>query len=406
MKLFVIAGEPSGDRLGGALMAGLRELRPDIGFQGIGGPAMEAEGLVSRFPMDELTLMGLAEVVPELPRILRRIDETARAIVEAAPDAVVTIDSPDFCLRVLARARRLRPDLATAHYVAPTVWAWRKGRARKMARHVEHVLALFPFEPPLMQAAGMSCDFVGHPVVSEPVASEDEARAFRARHGIAPDAPLVLALPGSRRGEIARLGPVIGAVLHRVLAARPGARVVVPSVASRAAEVRAICAGWPGAPVVLDAADTPAAERAAAFAAADAALAVSGTVTLELAAAGVPTVAIYDFAPLSRFVAYMLRKLGTLRSVVLVNLVAESDTVPEFVMYRCKPDLIAPAFAGVLDDPALRAAQRRAMALTMERLGRGDDAPGLRAARSVLGWLAARQGSGGGEAEPDAAPLP
>ncbi len=172
MKLFLIAGEPSGDNLGAALMAGLRELAPGMGFLGVGGPAMQAEGLESRFPMEELSVMGIWEVLPKYRALKARIAETAQAIAETKPDALITIDSPDFCLRVARQARALNPDLRTIHYVAPSVWAWRAGRAKKMAQVIDHVLAILPFEPPLMRAAGMTCDFVGHPIVAEPVAGE------------------------------------------------------------------------------------------------------------------------------------------------------------------------------------------------------------------------------------------
>lgn len=382
MRVFVIAGESSGDALGAALMVGLRDLVPGVGFDGIGGPLMAAQGLVSRFPMDELSVMGLAEVLPKYFALKRRIRETAQAITEVAPDVVITIDSPDFCLRVLALARAADPRLKTVHYVAPSVWAWRPGRSEKMARVVDHVLALLPFEPPYMQAAGMSCDFVGHPVTTEPVASAAEAAAFRAAQGIAPDAPLLLVLPGSRGGEVARLGPVFGATLARL--AVPGLRVVVPSVAARADQVRELVAGWPGAPVVLDAAVTPPATKRAAFRAADAALAASGTVSLELAASATPMVIAYR---LNRLSEVLIARMLLIDTLTLVNLVSETRVVPEFLRDRCRPEVIAPALADLLTREAARDAQRAAMDLTMQRLGRGGEAPGLRAARSVLGVL-------------------
>ncbi|MFT5343988.1 MAG: lipid-A-disaccharide synthase, partial [Paracoccaceae bacterium] len=195
MHVFVIAGEPSGDRLGGALMQGLHDLRSGITFEGVGGPMMMAQGLDSLFPMDELSIMGLAEVLPKYRHLKRRIAQTAAAVIAARPDVLITIDSPDFCLRV-AKLVKAASDIRTVHYVAPTVWAWRPGRAVKMARVVDHVLALFPFEPPLMQAAGMDCDFVGHPVVAEPLATDAEIAAFRAAYDLG-DAPVLLTLPGS-----------------------------------------------------------------------------------------------------------------------------------------------------------------------------------------------------------------
>ncbi len=388
VHIFLVAGEPSGDRLGAALMAGLSALAPGVRFSGVGGPAMVAEGLQSLFPMAELSVMGLLEVLPRYPALRRRMIETADVLIAAAPDAVVTIDSPDFCLRVLARARAARPGLRTIHYVAPSVWAWRPGRARRMAPLVDHVLALLPFEPPLMEAAGMGCSFVGHPAAAVPPATPAEVAAFRARHGLGA-APVLLALPGSRRGEVARLAPVFGQALASLVARRPDLRVVVPAVAALGAEVRARVAGWPGAPVVIVEGEGPAGAKAAAFGAARAAIAASGTVSLELAAAGVPMVIGYDMNPLTRAIVGRLLRVDT---VTLVNLVSDTRAVPEFLGARCRAELIAPAVAALLDDGPSRDAQMRAMALAMERLGRGGEAPGLRAARAVLGAIAAPRG--------------
>jgi lipid-A-disaccharide synthase len=302
MRVFIIAGEPSGDRLGAALMAGLQAERPEVTFTGLGGPEMGAAGLRTLFPIDELALMGLIEVLPRAFQLRRRIAQTVDALVAARPDVVITIDSPGFCLRVLARVRQRMPGLPHVHYVAPQVWAWKPGRAAKMAPLVDHVLALLPFEPPYMQAAGMSCDFVGHPVVAQPLATPAEVAALRADAGI--EGPIALVLPGSRQGEVARLGPRFGAVVARLLAARPDLRVVVPTLPARAQQVRALVADWPGAPLVLDGAEPR--RNLAGFAAADVALAASGTVSLDLAQNAVPMVIAYDFNPLSRILARRL----------------------------------------------------------------------------------------------------
>ncbi|MCX7644949.1 MAG: lipid-A-disaccharide synthase [Rhodobacteraceae bacterium] len=384
-RLFLLAGEPSGDRLGAALIAGLRALAPRVEVAGVGGPAMEAEGLRSLFPMSDLSVMGLAEVLPRYPRLLRRLSQAARSVAMMRPDALVTIDSPDFSLRLAGRARLTRPSLRTIHYVAPSVWAWRPGRAARMAKVVDHVLALLPFEPPYMEAAGMTCDFVGHPVVAEPQATPAEAAAFRDGHGIAPDAPVVLALPGSREAEVSRLGERFGETLRLVQAAHPDLRVLVPAVAHLADRVAALARGWPGRPVVIDArADPGGAAKRAAFRAADAALAASGTVSLELAAAGVPMVIGYDMAPLTWAV---MRRLARIDTVTLVNLVTQTRAVPEFLGPACRPGPMAGALLALLDDPAARATQAHALDRAMERLGRGGEAPGLRAARSVLAHL-------------------
>lgn len=377
MKVFVIAGEPSGDKLGAALMAGLCELAPDARFTGVGGEGMAAQGLTSLFPMSDLSVMGLAEVLPRIALLRRRIRETAAAIAQEKPDLIVTIDSPDFCLRVLRAARAARPDLPVVHYVAPSVWAWRPGRAAKMAPLVDHVLALLPFEPPYMEAAGMSCDFVGHPVVAEPRATAAEIAALRARI----NEPIWLALPGSRRGEIARHAPRFGAALAQVLP--DGARVVVPTVSACAEQMRAEVAQWPFPARVLD---DPGDKRAA-FAEAEIALAASGTVSLELAATMTPMVIAYDLHPLTRWLAERMIKLDT---VTLVNLVSESRAIPECLGRDCTADQIAASLQALRDSAAARVAQRQAMELAMTRLGRGGQAPGLRAAASVLRFMERR----------------
>jgi lipid-A-disaccharide synthase len=371
--VFLIAGEPSGDRLGAALMTGLQTLRPDVAMRGIGGPEMEACGLSSLFPMSDLSVMGLAEVLPRLPALLRRRDEAARAVVSMAPDALVTIDSPDFCLRVAARARAASPRLKVVHYVAPSVWAWRPGRAARMARSVDHVLALLPFEPPYMEAAGMGCDFVGHPVAEEPLASPEDSARFRAALPGPDAAPVVLVLPGSRSGEVARLGRTFGEALN---ALPSDARAVVPTVPHVSRQVRDAVARWPRSATVVEGS-----EKQAAFAAADVALAASGTVSLELAANAVPMVIAYDMNWLSRkLLARMLR----VDTVTLVNLVSETRAVPEFLGDQCRPGPIGAALARLLADATQRTRQRDAMVSTMNRLGRGGEAPGLRAARVVL----------------------
>ncbi len=374
MRFYLIAGEPSGDALGAALMTGLKQLAPDVEFVGVGGPLMQGQGLVSQFPMDELSVMGLAEVLPKYRALKRRIRECSDAVLRLQPDALITIDSPDFCLRV-AKLVKAASDIRTIHYVAPSVWAWRAGRAVKMARVIDHVLALLPIEPPLMQAAGMGCDFVGHPVVSEPQASETDVADFRARHGIN-DAPMMLVLPGSRRGEVERLAPVFGVAVARILQTRPDLRVVVPAASAVALLVQELVAEWAGAPIVLEG---DAAEKRAAFGAADVALAASGTVSLELAAASTPMVIAYNMNWLSRAIIGRMLKVDT---VTLVNLVSETRVVPEFLGANCTPDKIAAGVLAVLDNPQ---AQQAAMDLTMQRLGRGDEPPGLRAARAVLG---------------------
>ncbi len=371
MKLFLIAGEPSGDRLGAALMAGLKTLAA-VEFVGIGGPLMQVEGMESLFPMEELSVMGIAEVLPKYLHLKRRIREAAQAVLLSGAEALVTIDSPDFCLRVAAIVKAAKPDFRTIHYVAPSVWAWRPGRATKMARVIDHVLALLPFEPPYMTAAGMTCDFVGHPVVSEPLASPEETAGF-----VGPG-PLLLALPGSRKGEVARLARVFGEVVEQLKALHPDLRVAMPTVRGVEPLVKELTTSWAVRPeIIVD----PSRKRGA-FAAADAALAASGTVSLELAANACPMVIAYDMQPMT---LWLMRRAALIDTVTLVNLVSDTRVVPEFIGRDCRADRIVPALQAVLADPS---AQKAAMAVTMERLGKGGEPPGLRAARSVLKVLA------------------
>ena len=386
MRIFILAGEPSGDKLGGALMAGLKALHPDVTFEGIGGPMMMAKGLESHFDMSELSVMGLAEILPKYRALKARINETAAAVVEMQPDVLITIDSPDFSLRV-ARQVKAKSDIRCVHYVAPTVWAWRPRRAEKMARFVDQVLALLPFEPPYMEAAGMRCDFVGHPVVAEPVASDAEAAAFRVRHHLG-DAPLLLVLPGSRQSEVARLGPVFQQVVARLARDKPEMRVVIPAAAPVVGAVRRLVQNWDMPPVVLNPLDEgvadPLVEKRAAFRAADVALAASGTVSLELAASETPMVIAYDMNWVSRQVIGRMVKVDT---VTLVNLVSDTRAVPEYIGANCRPGPIAQAVLKVLAAPE---AQYAAMALSMQRLGQGGEAPGIRAAKAVLDGLSGK----------------
>ena len=381
MRAFLIAGEPSGDRLGGALMAGMSDLAPGAAFVGVGGPEMARRGLASLFPMEELSVMGLAEVLPKYRHLRRRIAQTAEAVLAEAPDVLITVDSPDFCLRVARAVRARRPGQRIVHYVAPSVWAWRPKRAEKMAGLVDQVLALLPFEPPYLEAAGLRCDFVGHPVAAEPVPGADEVAAFRDAHGLGA-APVLAVLPGSRRGEVARLAPRFGAALARL--ARPDLQVIVPTLPHLADRLRKEAAGWPGTPRVIA---PEGGEKRAAFAAADAALAASGTVSLELAAAGTPMAVAYDMAPLTRAIVARMLRIDT---VTLVNLVSGTRAVPECLGRACTPDCIARALAGVLAAPE---AQREALDLTMKRLGRGQEPPGRRAAAAVLDGLGGAQGA-------------
>jgi lipid-A-disaccharide synthase len=383
LRVYLVAGEASGDRLGAPLIAALRAER-EAEFRGVGGELMASEGLESLFDNADLAVMGLAEVLPRLPVILRRMRETVADVAAFEPDVLITIDSPGFGLRVARKAKAARPGLRTVHYVAPSVWAWRPGRAREMARYIDHVLALLPFEPPWMEAAGMSCDFVGHPAarLSRPEAAE--TAALRAEIG-AQGRPLLAVLPGSRRGEVARLAPVFGEILGRVKAQVPDLAVVLPAASGVAQAAAEAARAWPVAAHVLDPRGLDPAQAEArkfrAFAAADAALAASGTVALELAAMGAPQVTAYRVNALTAAIA---RRLIRIETANLVNILDGGRPVPEFLQEALQPGPAAAAVARLLTDPQAARAQRAAAARALEALGRGEAAPSVRAARSVL----------------------
>lgn len=383
VKVYIIAGEPSGDRLGGALMAALPGAIGEVAFRGVGGRDMQEAGLSSRFDMGELTVMGLTEVLPRLPGLLRRIRETAEDVVAWGPDVLITIDSPDFSLRVAARARKARPDLKVVHYVAPSVWAWRPGRAAKMARHVDHVLALLPFEPPYMHAAGMTCDFVGHPVAARPVPTPDEVGDFRNRHGLAPDQLALLLAPGSRRGEVRRLLPDFLTVLARLRKSVPDLAAIIPVAETVDSAVREMLADVPGPTIVLPvSAGEP--EKRTAFAAADTALCASGTIVLELAAAGTPMVAAYRTTWLT---AQIVRRLVRVNSSNLVNLISGTSAVPEFLQEFATIDAMHDAILELLTDPEKRAHQIAVFDDVIGQMGRNGAPPAERAAQSVARFL-------------------
>ena len=383
MKLFLLAGEASGDRLGAELMRGLRQLKPNVRFRGIAGPEMQSEGLDSLFDMAELSVMGLAEVLPKYFALKRRLDQTVAEVLAWKPDILVTIDSPDFCLRVARAVRAADPSIRTCHYVAPSVWAWRPGRAKKMAAYIDHVLALLPFEPPYMQAEGMACDFVGHPVAAQAAVTSKQIAQFQADFGLDPARRSLVVLPGSRASEIKRLLPIFCKVVAQPYFAE--FQLIFPTLPHLEPLLRAEIDALAQDTVLVTGAGLTAADaaeqRLVAYGAVTAALAASGTVSLELAAAGTPMVIAYDMGFISRLVIGAMLKIDT---VTLVNLVSETRAVPEFIGKDCKAERIAPALQQILDAPD---AQAQAIKTTMTRLGRGDPELPYRAARAVLRGL-------------------
>jgi lipid-A-disaccharide synthase len=372
--VYIVAGEASGDVLGARLIAALRARDPSLSFAGIGGERMAEQGLASLFPMRELALMGLIEVLPNLTRLARRLSETQADIAARRPAAIVTIDSPGFTLRLAERAKPL--GIPIIHYVAPQIWAWRPGRVAKIRARVDRILCLLPFEPVIFEAAGIKASFVGHPVLESGVDAGDAAR-FRATHGLPPEARVLVVMPGSRRMEARRLLPVFGATL-RLLARRvPNLVAALPVSPVVAEAVREGTADWPVRPILI----TDLAGKHDAFAAAEAGLIKSGTSSLEMATAGVPHVVAYKVNPVT---AAIVRRLIRVSHVSLVNLLAERTVVPEFLQQDATPEALSDALALLMTDPEAAANQRAAFGSILARLRPPEGLPSAAAAAIVL----------------------
>ena len=385
--IFIVTGEPSGDALGGTLIAALRQ-RAGAGLRvaGIGGEQMQAQGVASLVPLDELAIAGVAEVLPRAPLILRRVRETVAEIRRLRPDAVVTIDSSGFSWRVAHGLRRRGERLPLIHYVAPMVWAWRAGRARRMARWYDHLLTLLPFEPPYFERVGLACSYVGHPVLDSGADGGDAAR-FRQTHGIAADELVLTVLPGSRGGEVRRLLPIFGEALRRLEAQIGQVRVTVPTVENVAAVVTEGVRVWPGRPIVLRGVEA----KYDAFAASRAALAASGTVALELAMARVPMAVAYRLNPLTEI---LLDRVLKVRQVNLVNLLLDRPLVPEHLRGRCAPEPLAATLVELIRDERVRSAHLRGYDEAIARLRAGGLSPSRAAADRILAILAAHREDG------------
>jgi lipid-A-disaccharide synthase len=379
--VFLVAGEESGDRLGAALLAAITRRSPGARFSGVGGAQMADLGVPSLFALGDLAIIGFAAIPASLPKILKRIRETADAVIAAKPDVLVIIDSPEFTHRVARRVRARAPAIPIVDYVCPSVWAWRAGRARAMRAYVDHVLALLPFEPAVMrQLGGPPCSFVGHPL-SERLASL-RPNAEEARRRLS-DPPLLLVLPGSRASEIHRMAGVFGEAVA-LAAERLGAlEVVVPAVPRLVDVVTAAVASWRIPARVV----SEAGEKDAAYRMARAALAKSGTSTLELAVAGIPMVAAYKVSLLEELAAHLLIKI---RNVILANLVLGENVVPQILQRDCTPERLAVALVPLLSDTPERRRQIEAFARLDTIMDIGKAAPSDRAAAVVLDCAGAR----------------
>jgi lipid-A-disaccharide synthase len=389
LSIYLVAAEESGDGLGAALARALRAAEgARLQLAGVGGRAMAAAGITSLFAVDGIGMIGFSSLPARLPMILRRIRDTADAIVAARPDALVIIDSPDFTHRIARRVRARAPSIPILDYVSPSVWAWRPGRARAMRGYVDCVLAIHPFEPDAhARLGGPPCVYVGHPLVER--LSELRPQASEAKRRRA-DPPLVMVLPGSRSSEIRRLLAVFGAAIGQVSERIGAMELVLPTTPHVAAQVRAGVSDWAVTPRII----TEPAEKWAAFRSARAALAASGTVTLELAIAGVPTVAAYRVALFEELIARAARINKRLQSVILANLVIGENVVPELLQRDCTPQRLADALVPLLSETPERSRQIDAFA-RLDRIMAFDMVPSARAAAITLDL--ARRGRSGSE---------
>ncbi|MFZ0527768.1 MAG: lipid-A-disaccharide synthase [Xanthobacteraceae bacterium] len=379
LSIYVVAAEASGDALGAALaQALLKQHAGAVKLSGIGGHAMAAAGITSTFAIDELSIIGLTAIPQRLPKIFRRIRETAFAVVAAQPDALVIIDSPDFTHQVARRVRRLAPSIPIIDYVSPSVWAWRPGRARAMRAYVDQVLAILPFEPAIhAELGGPPCSYVGHPLIER--LGELRPNGDEARRRLA-DPPLVLALPGSRSNEIRRLAGIFGDTIARLAQQIGPVDLVVPTVPHIAAQLREAVAGWTVAPRIV----VEPHEKWWAFRNARAALAASGTVTLELALSGVPMVAAYRLHAVEAIIARLIRLQARLPSVILANLVLGDNVVSELLQEDCTADKLVAALAPLVGDTPERRRQVEACRRLDDIMAIGGTTPSAKAASIVL----------------------
>ena len=380
LDVFMVAGESSADDLGARLMRALATERA-VAFRGVGGPRMSAAGLTSLYPAHDLSPIGVWTVVTRLPLLTRRLHETVDAIVSTPPDVLVLIDAPDFTHRVAARVRRRLPHLPIVKYVSPSVWVWRPGRARAMRPSIDLLLALLPFEPEVhRQLGGPECIYVGHSLLEHLSDLRPSAEEARMR---ATSPPLVLALPGSRAQEVTHLADIFGETLGKVAARSGPLEVVLPTVPHLASQLSELTSRWPIRPRII----VDLAEKHVAFRRARAALAASGTVTLELALAGVPSVAGYRIPAIEGLILRMIARFHPaigVRSVILANLVLGEIAIPEFLQSRCTPENLAQPLMDILGDTPARARQIEAFKRLEAILGADNIAPSKRAAQALL----------------------
>ena len=388
-KIFLIAGEPSGDSLGGNLMEGLLRIYPDVEFIGVGGPSMIEKGLVSIFPYDELSVMGITEVLSNLPRLINRKNQLVASILSDSFDAVVTIDSPDFNLRVAKGIKRGGYRNPIIHYVSPTVWAWRKGRVKKIRESVDHVLTLFPFENEILEKSGISSTFVGHPIANITPPDKQEIAQVSSHLGLEPDKPTLLILPGSRKSEITKMGPVFAKAAGLFQTEFSDYQIVVvptPRFTDLLKDTNKF--GWPEGVRYFESSNWDSKQRErmklSLFSVSNLALASSGTVSLELAATSTPMVIGYDLSWLSRQIIGSMLLVDT---VTLVNLITSTRAVPELLGKKMTPENLFVELKKIASVPPEQNAQVDILNQTKISLGKNSQNLNRLPAEAVVNYI-------------------
>ena len=379
-RIYIIAGEASGDLIGAHLMRSLKkQTNGDIKFYGVGGPKMIEEGLESLFPFYELSMLGAVEILPYLFNISARIHHTVDDVIAKAPDMVVTIDSPGFCFRVVERLRAEKLVAKFVHYVAPTVWVYKPERAELCAKLFDHMLVLLPFEPPYFEKVGLACTWVGHPAVAE--SKVGDGGAFRQKYDIPADVPLFCLLPGSRKGEVERHMPVFGKAITLLATQSPTLAMVLPVPANVMTFVTPFFDGCPFKAIVTSNEE----DKKNAIAASTIAIVKSGTVALEVAMAHVPMIVTYRVHPLS---AWYLRRTLMIKNANLINILQGEEAIPELLQELCTPVMIASACANLLNDPIAQEKQKNSEKAGIQQLLPTDGImPSDKAARIILGLI-------------------
>ena len=388
-KILIIAGEASGDELGSSLIHGIKKTMDQIvDFQGIGGPLMIENGLKCLYEMKEISVMGFIEIIPKVPKILKIIRSLEEYVQAWKPDLIVTIDSPDFCLRVAKRVKNKNPSISIVHYVAPSVWAWREGRTKKMSKYVDHVLALLPFEPSYLKKVGLSCDFVGHPVVSRKIPNQKEISLFRNSFNLTENSLIITLLPGSRKSEIKKMKPIYTKFIRRVLINFPNIKFILPSTIGVHDQV----VDWlkkEKLPVIHiseknNQASNFKEQKKIIFSASVLAVATSGTVSIELAHVGTPMIIGYKT---SFITTLLIKKLVKIKSATLINILTNKNAIPEFLFENCKSDNLYNSMVEILSSKEKINSQLKVSREAIEMLGYGKFDPGTKAAESILNFI-------------------